>query len=73
MKSGPNNRRVYLERPVGVYLLYSTVVVDEDGTTHFFEDIYRQDARLDAVLAKGPPFPYPTPAPVRVKVEPESE
>jgi murein L,D-transpeptidase YcbB/YkuD len=73
MKSGPNNRRVYLERPVGVYLLYSTVAVDEDGTTHFFEDIYGHDARLDAVLAKGPPYPYPTPAPVTVGVEPESE
>jgi len=73
MKSGPNNRRVYLERPVGVYLLYSTVVVDEDGTTHFFEDIYGHDARLDAVLAKGPPYPYSTPAPVSVEVESESE
>ena len=73
MKSGRNNRRVYLERPVGVYLLYSTVVVDEDGTTHFFEDIYGHDARLDAVLAKGPPYPYPTPAPVSVEVEAESE
>lgn len=73
MKSGRNNRRVYLERPVGVYLLYSTVVVDEDGTTHFFEDIYGHDARLDAVLAKGPPYPYPTPAPVTVEGEAESE
>ena len=73
MKSGRNNRHVYLERPVGVYLLYSTVVVDEDGTTHFFEDLYGHDARLDAVLAKGPPYPYPPPAPVAVEVEPESE
>ncbi|MGD0950333.1 MAG: L,D-transpeptidase family protein [Candidatus Binatia bacterium] len=73
MKSGRNNRRVYLERPVGVYLLYSTVVVDEDGTTHFFEDIYGHDARLDAALAKGPPYPYPTPAPVTVEVEAKSE
>jgi murein L,D-transpeptidase YcbB/YkuD len=56
MKSGRNNRHVYLDRPVGVYLLYSTVVVDEDGTTHFFEDIYGHDARLGAVLAKGPPY-----------------
>jgi len=72
IKSGRNNRRVYLERPVGVYLLYSTVVVDEDGTTHFFEDIYGHDARLDAVLAKGPPYPYPTPAPVMVQAEAES-
>lgn len=73
MQSGRNNRRVYLERPVGVYLLYSTVVVDDDGTTHFFEDIYGHDARLDAVLAKGPPYPYPTPAPVSVVVEGEAE
>lgn len=73
MKRGPNNRHVSLERPVGVYLLYSTVVVDEDGTTHFFEDIYGHDARLDAVLAKGPPYPYPTPAPVTVAVGAKSE
>ena len=73
MKSGRNNRRVYLERPVGVYLLYSTVVVDEDGTTHFFKDIYGHDARLDSVLAKGPPYPYPTPAPVPVEGQAESK
>ncbi len=73
MKSGPNNRRVYLQRPVGVYLLYSTAVVDEDGTTHFFEDIYGHDARLEAALAKGPPYVYPRPAPVTVKVEAVSQ
>lgn len=76
MKSGRNDRRVYLERPVGVYLLYSTVVADEDGTTHFFEDIYGHDARLDAVLAKGPPYPYPSPAPpapVAAEVETQSK
>ncbi|HVO22684.1 MAG TPA: L,D-transpeptidase family protein [Candidatus Margulisiibacteriota bacterium] len=71
MKSGRNNHRVYLERPVGVYLLYSTAVVDEDGTTHFFEDIYGYDARLDTILAKGPPSSYPTPAPVTAAVEAE--
>jgi L,D-transpeptidase YcbB len=73
MKSNRNNRRVSLERPVGVYLLYSTVVVDEDGTTHFFEDIYGHDARLDALLAKGPPYPYQNPVPVRVEGEAESK
>jgi murein L,D-transpeptidase YcbB/YkuD len=73
MKSGRNNRRVYLQRPVGVYLLYSTVVVDEDGTTHFFNDIYGHDARLDAALAKGPPYIYPRPAPVTVGVAAKSE
>jgi hypothetical protein len=49
-------------------LLYSTVVVDEDGTAHFFEDIYGHDARLDAILAKGPPYPFATSAPVTVAV-----
>ena len=73
MKSGRNNRHVHLERPVGVYLLYSTVVVDEDGTTRFFEDIYGHDARLDALLAKGPPYPYSAPARVSVEVGTESE
>jgi L,D-transpeptidase YcbB len=73
MNRGPNNRHVSLERPVGVYLLYSTVVVDEDGTTHFFEDIYGHDARLDALLAKGPPYPYATSAPVTVAVGAKSE
>ena len=73
MKSGRNNRRVYLERPVGVYVLYSTVVVDEDGTTHFFPDIYGHDAQLDAALAKGPPYPYSIPAPVPVKGDAESK
>ncbi len=63
MTSDRNNRRVYLERPVGVYLLYTTVAIDEDGTTHFFEDIYGHDARLDMLLAKGPPYPYPKPSP----------
>ncbi len=73
MKSGRNNRRVYLQRPVGVYLLYSTVVIDEDGTTHFFNDLYGHDARLDAALAKGPPYFYPTPTPISVNVKPESQ
>ncbi|HVN84332.1 MAG TPA: L,D-transpeptidase family protein [Candidatus Binatia bacterium] len=73
MNSGRNNRRVYLERPLGVYLLYSTVVVDEDGTTHFFKDIYAHDARLDAVLAKGPPYPYPTAARRPAQVETQSQ
>jgi murein L,D-transpeptidase YcbB/YkuD len=73
MTKGPDNRFVELARPVGVYLLYSTVVVDQDGTTHFFEDVYGHDARLDTMLAKRPPSPYPAPAPVAVEVQAESE
>lgn len=57
MTEGPDNRRVDLPVPVPVYVLYGTVVVDPDGTVHFFEDIYGHDARLDALLARGYPYP----------------
>jgi hypothetical protein len=30
---------------------------EEDGTVHFFDDIYGHDQRLNALLAKGPPYP----------------
>ncbi len=63
LSGNTDNHRVYLKRPVGVYLLYSTVVADPDGTTYFFDDIYGYDARLDAVLTKGPPYPNPTRTP----------
>jgi murein L,D-transpeptidase YcbB/YkuD len=73
MKRGRNNRRVDLERPIGVYLLYSTVVVDDDGSTHFFEDIYGHDARLAAALANGASSPYAAPSSVTLEGVAESE
>ena len=57
MDSGKDNQQVNLKTPVPVLLLYETAVVEEDGTVHFFPDIYGHDRKLNAVLAKGPPYP----------------
>lgn len=51
MRTGPERQRVNLPRPVPVYLLYTTAVVEADGTVHFYEDIYGHDARLAQALA----------------------
>jgi murein L,D-transpeptidase YcbB/YkuD len=58
MNSGPDNRQVNLATPIPVLILYVTAVVEEDGSVHFFDDIYGHDRKLDAVLAKGPPYPW---------------
>ncbi len=57
MQSGPNNQQVNLKVPVPVLILYVTAVVEEDGSVHFFNDIYGHDKSLEALLAKGPPYP----------------
>jgi murein L,D-transpeptidase YcbB/YkuD len=57
MQSGPNNQQVNLKVPVPVLILYITAVVEEDGSVHFFNDIYGHDKSLEALLAKGPPYP----------------
>jgi murein L,D-transpeptidase YcbB/YkuD len=59
MTEGPDDRRVDLQRPVPVYLFYTTVVVEADGTVNFFSDIYGHDGRLERVLTAGYPFPPP--------------
>jgi L,D-transpeptidase YcbB len=62
MQSGPDNQQVNLTTPVPVLILYQTAVVEPDNSVHFFDDIYGHDKELNAVLAKGPPFPYKTAA-----------
>jgi murein L,D-transpeptidase YcbB/YkuD len=57
MQSGPDNQQVNLATPVPVLIFYITAVVEEDGSVHFFDDIYGHDKSLNAVLAKGPPYP----------------
>ncbi|MGC2501491.1 MAG: L,D-transpeptidase family protein, partial [Silvibacterium sp.] len=57
MQSGPDNQQVNLATPVPVLILYVTAVVEEDGSVHFFDDIYGHDKSLEAVLAKGQPYP----------------
>jgi L,D-transpeptidase YcbB len=57
MQSGPDNQQVNLTTPVPVVILYITAVAEENGEVYFFDDIYGHDKSLDAVLAKGPPYP----------------
>jgi murein L,D-transpeptidase YcbB/YkuD len=57
MQSGRDNQQVNLAKPVPVLILYVTAVVEPDNSVHFFNDIYGHDKTLNAVLAKGPPYP----------------
>jgi murein L,D-transpeptidase YcbB/YkuD len=57
MQTGPNNQQVNLKVPIPVLILYITAVAEEDGSVHFFNDIYGHDKSLEALLAKGPPYP----------------
>ena len=54
---GPDNQSVRLKNSIPVYILYSTVMADPDGTISFFDDIYGHDKNLQTLLNKG--FPYP--------------
>jgi murein L,D-transpeptidase YcbB/YkuD len=51
-----NNKTINLKTPLPVVLTYMTAMPDEDGTTHFFSDIYGYDKDLDTALAKGRPY-----------------
>jgi murein L,D-transpeptidase YcbB/YkuD len=57
MQSGPDNQQVNLSPSVPVVIIYLTALVEENGEVYFFNDIYGHDQRLNAVLAKGPPYP----------------
>jgi L,D-transpeptidase YcbB len=63
MKDGADSRTVLLKKPIPIVIFYVTGYVEDDGHTHFFDDLYGYDAQLQEVLAKG--MPYPTkPEPV---------
>jgi murein L,D-transpeptidase YcbB/YkuD len=57
MQSGQDNRQVNLSPAVPVLILYITAVVEPDNSVHFYDDIYGHDKSLNAVLAKGMPYP----------------
>jgi len=57
MERGRDNLQVNLTQSIPVLILYGTVVVDENGVTHFFDDLYGYDAALKTALAKGYPYP----------------
>jgi murein L,D-transpeptidase YcbB/YkuD len=55
--TGDNNNKTYnLKTPLPVVIAYFTAMADEDGTTHFYNDIYGYDKELEAALAKGRPY-----------------
>jgi murein L,D-transpeptidase YcbB/YkuD len=63
MTNGPDNRQVNLKTPLPIVIFYVTAIAAEDGHTHFFDDIYGYDQKLQQVLSKGPPYPIkPDPA-----------
>ena len=69
MQQGADNHQVNLKTPLPIVIFYVTGFVEDDGHTHFFDDIYGYDAQLQAVLAKG--MPYPTrPQPIVAKIPP---
>lgn len=51
-----DNKQVGLKTPLPVNITYLTANMDEDGTMHFFNDIYGYDRELAAALAKGRPY-----------------
>jgi len=57
MQGTNDNVQVNLTKSIPVLILYATAIVEENGITHFFDDIYGYDADLDKVLAKGYPYP----------------
>lgn len=57
MNGNATNLQVNLTEPIPVLIVYGTAVVPEDGLVHFYDDIYGHDKELEAVLAKGYPYP----------------
>ena len=55
--NGSATQQINLARPIPVLIVYGTVIVTEDGTVHFYDDIYGHDATLEKVLDKGYPYP----------------
>jgi L,D-transpeptidase YcbB len=51
-----NNRQVSLKSSLTVNITYLTANSDEDGSVHFFNDIYGYDQQLEQALAKGRPY-----------------
>ncbi|GAC1417715.1 MAG: hypothetical protein NVSMB62_08680 [Acidobacteriaceae bacterium] len=63
MANGQDNHQVNLKQHIPIVIFYLTAMESDDGHTHFFEDLYGYDQKLQQVLAKGPPYPVkPDPA-----------
>lgn len=49
--NGDRTLRIPVSPPIAVLVLYGTAVVEEDGSVHFFDDLYGYDAELKRALA----------------------
>jgi murein L,D-transpeptidase YcbB/YkuD len=58
-----NNKTVNLKTTLPVVIAYFTANADEDGTIHFFNDLYGYDQQLQSALSKGRPYEQ---APVKI-------
>jgi murein L,D-transpeptidase YcbB/YkuD len=56
MYGDTDNQQVGLKTPLPVNITYLTANADEDGTVHFFDDVYGYDQQLETALAKGRPY-----------------
>jgi murein L,D-transpeptidase YcbB/YkuD len=66
MNGDDDNRSITLKTPLPVVIDYFTAMVDEQGSTNFYADIYGYDQQLEAALAKGRPYPQD-----EVKINPQ--
>jgi murein L,D-transpeptidase YcbB/YkuD len=64
-----NNKTVGLKTQLPVVIFYLTATADEDGTIHFFDDVYGYDKQLEDILDKGMPDPS-APAKINPKLTP---
>ncbi len=60
-----NNKQVNLQTPLPVVVGYFTANADEDGSMHFFNDMYSYDKSMEDALAKPRPYDQKT-----VKINP---
>ena len=61
-----NNKQVNLQTPLPVVIGYFSANADEDGTMHFFDDVYGYDKELETSLAQPRPYDQKT-----VKINPK--
>ena len=50
---GADNVHLTLPRPIPVMIVYGTALATEAGPIDFFDDLYGQDRKLDALLRRG--------------------
>ena len=62
--------RLAIARPLPVYVLYATAVVDETGTVRFYPDVYGHDARLARELGLDTPRVQIASVPATASMEP---